>query len=253
MRHLRKYVLSKLFRSRNRIHPDSWPATQLSFSGYGEDVILNRLHSLFFRKGKRLDQSPPGFYVDIGCNHPFWLSNTYMFYLHGWRGICVDINKNLIAEYSTIRPNDIAVTAAICDVSGEVTAYQGTNHTLAGLNRKYVLHSETHKVTPIEGHLPEIISYKVRSYSLTFLLETYLVPLSRKIDLLSIDCEGSDFAVLKSNDWDRFRPALVCIEDNKNEYGEALLHFMEQNKYHQILAATSDHYPNKFFASVESM
>ncbi len=253
MRHLRKHLLTKLFKSRNKVHPQAWTAGQLSFSGYGEDVILNRLHSHFFRQGRRLDQCPPGFYVDIGCNHPFWLSNSYMFYLQGWSGICVDLNSRLIAEYKTIRPNDIAVTAAICETNGEVTCYQGRNDTLAGLSREYVLNSETRMVTPAKGKPVELISYKTPSLTLASLLESHLTPQTRKIDFLSIDCEGSDFAVLKSNDWKRFRPSLVCIEDNKNENGEPLCRYMEQNGYQQILAATSDHYPNRFFAAAECL
>lgn len=34
-----------------------------------------------------------------------------------------------------------------------------------------------------------------------------------QIDFLSIDCEGGDLGVLRSNDWQRFRPSLICIED----------------------------------------
>lgn len=32
------------------------------------------------------------------------------------------------------------------------------------------------------------------------------------IDFISIDTEGFDMQVLRSNDWERFRPAIVCIE-----------------------------------------
>lgn len=38
------------------------------------------------------------------------------------------------------------------------------------------------------------------------------LPRSQTIDFLSIDVEGLDLAVLKSNDWQAFRPACVLVE-----------------------------------------
>ena len=34
-----------------------------------------------------------------------------------------------------------------------------------------------------------------------------------KIDLMSVDVEGMDLEVLRSNDWKKFRPKLVICED----------------------------------------
>jgi hypothetical protein len=43
-----------------------------------------------------------------------------------------------------------------------------------------------------------------------------------KIDLMSVDCEGLDLDVLKSNDWDRFRPSLLLVEDHVGDFANAL-------------------------------
>ena len=51
-----------------------------SFSSDGEDSILDK-YLLNFRKGN---------YIDIGSNHPILFSNTFLFYLKNWRGICLD-------------------------------------------------------------------------------------------------------------------------------------------------------------------
>ena len=48
-----------------------------SFSQRGEDLILDGMF-----EGKR-----NGFYVDIGANHPSFLSNTRRFYDRGWREV----------------------------------------------------------------------------------------------------------------------------------------------------------------------
>ncbi len=38
------------------------------------------------------------------------------------------------------------------------------------------------------------------------------VPKSQQIDFMTIDVEGLDLEVLKSNDWDRFRPEYLVVE-----------------------------------------
>ena len=40
------------------------------------------------------------------------------------------------------------------------------------------------------------------------------VPAGTAIDLMNIDVEGLDFEVLESNDWDRFSPKILIIEDH---------------------------------------
>lgn len=35
-------------------------------------------------------------------------------------------------------------------------------------------------------------------------------------DLLSVDTEGHDLTVLKSNDWSRYRPKVICVETQPN-------------------------------------
>ena len=55
--------------------------TYFSFSLEGEDKILLQL----------LPKS--GKYLDIGCSHPIKGNNTFMLYLFGWSGTCVDIRK----------------------------------------------------------------------------------------------------------------------------------------------------------------
>ena len=36
--------------------------------------------------------------------------------------------------------------------------------------------------------------------------------LARKIDFLNVDAEGLDLEVLKSNDWDMWRPKIIAVE-----------------------------------------
>ena len=64
---------------------------------------------------------------------------------------------------------------------------------------------------------------------------------STHIDFLSIDVEGLDFAVLKSNDWARFRPTLVLVEALQNSFEDVMLgevfQFMKKHQY-ELFAKT---------------
>lgn len=72
-----------------------------------------------------------GFYVDVGCNHPQFLSNTYGLYRKGWRGVCLDANQKLIDKYPLYRPKDRAVCQLISDSPGERTFYAVQNDVLS--------------------------------------------------------------------------------------------------------------------------
>jgi Methyltransferase FkbM domain len=47
---------------------------------------------------------------------------------------------------------------------------------------------------------------------LNALLDQHL-PGGKQIDFMSIDAEGFDLAVLQSNDWQKYRPTVILIED----------------------------------------
>ncbi len=66
---------------------------------------------------------------------------------------------------------------------------------------------------------------------LSNILEKYLKP-SDTIDFMSIDVEGYELEVLKSNDWGKYRPSLLIVETvhynyhNINNYLSSLNYLM---------------------------
>src|SRR5687767_14463398 len=69
-----------------------------SFSSAGEDMILRHIIS----SDKR-----DGFYVDVEAYHPTHQSNTYFFYLYGWRGINIEARPGSRKLFDKVRPRDI--------------------------------------------------------------------------------------------------------------------------------------------------
>lgn len=164
-----------------------------SWSQEGEDRILLRYFGL------RHD----GFYVDVGAHHPYRYSNTALLHRLGWRGINIDAMPGSMAQFRLHRPRDINLEIGISDQEGTSRFYVFDEPAL-----------NTFDADIAHGH-------QGGTYKLTATVDVRLRPLGdvlqehaqgREIDLLSVDAEGHDLAVLRSNDWSRFRPRVVLAE-----------------------------------------
>jgi hypothetical protein len=80
----------------------------------------------------------------------------------------------------------------------------------------------------------------VRVERLDRILEQHL-PAGQSIDFLSVDVEGFDLQVLRSNDWARFRPAFVLAEALEFRLEQAAahpLHLLMHGHGYELVAKT---------------
>lgn len=147
-----------------------------------------------------------GFFIDVGAHHPFRFSNTYCFYRRGWRGINIDAKPGTKKLFDRVRPNDINLELGIAGEDASLTFYIFDEPALNSFSKELSEHRhQTTKYKIVETkHVP------VRR--LSNVLEEH-VPQGQKIDFLTVDVEGLDIEVLESNDWERFRPAMIVAED----------------------------------------
>ena len=147
-----------------------------------------------------------GWYVDVGAHHPGHFSNTLLFYLRGWRGINIDAQPGSMELFKRLRPKDTNLELGIAASEGERTFYV--------YNSPEVNTFSTDVATAradLEG-LSLLRTVSVPTQPLSKVLSTHM-PAGVTIDLMSVDVEGLDLEVLKSNDWTRWRPSLVLAED----------------------------------------
>lgn len=163
----------------------------LSFSQDGEDGILERL----------FERQATGFYVDVGAHHPQRFSNTYRLYLRGWSGINIDPLPGSKARFDALRNRDINLEIGISDVPGLLTYFSFQEPALNTFSPEIA--------SSISSRL--LAKEKIHVSRLSDVLSRHL-PDGQQIDFLSIDVEGLDLQVLKSNDWDCFRPKYVLAE-----------------------------------------
>jgi FkbM family methyltransferase len=171
------------------------PFVNLAYSQDGEDMVLRRLF-----EGQRA-----GFYVDVGAHHPDRFSNTCYFHRRGWSGINIDPNPDAIKAFDRDRPADTNVCVGVSDVPGTLSFHFFNEPALNTFDAALA----TERARLPGYRLLETRSIPVRR--LDDLLTEYL-PRGRQIDFLSIDVEGMDLAVLRSGDWNRFRPCFLLVE-----------------------------------------
>jgi FkbM family methyltransferase len=164
-----------------------------SFSQDGEDLVIDRL----------LERPREGFYVDVGANDPVRFSNTARFYRRGWNGINVEPDPGRFAALRRARPRDVNLDVGIAADAGRMTFFRFVPDTLSTFSRE-----EAERLMAQGANLAGTTTVPVQP--LRQLLAHHDAP--SDFAFLSVDTEGLDLEVLESNDWDRFRPRVVCVE-----------------------------------------
>lgn len=163
----------------------------ISFSQEGEDIIL----------GKLLEGVENGFFIDIGAHHPIRFSNTYKFYLKGWRGMNIDAMPNSMGLFNKYRKEDINLEIPIAKEKKTMSFYT---------YNEPALNTFSEELAKERGEAKKI--YQLETNPLSDILDKYLPSNIKKIDFLSIDVEGLDLEVLESNNWDKYKPTIIVIE-----------------------------------------
>ena len=182
-----------------------------SYSQFGEDSFLYSYY-----KGKAWTPNrktigfgvdiEKGFYVDVGCYSPMDCSNTYLFYRQGWRGINIDPTPGVKEMFDAVRPRDINLQLAVSESATKIDLFSWGNPNVFNTVSPVVAETRCHEL----GRDPTVI--QVQAKPLKSILNTFL-PAGQAISFLNIDVEGYDLVVLTTNDWEKYRPEIVIVED----------------------------------------
>ncbi|RZK36648.1 MAG: FkbM family methyltransferase [Pedobacter sp.] len=209
--------------------------SKTSYSQSGEDLIVEFIFN-------QLGIFKPS-YIDIGAHHPFYLSNTAIFYKKGCRGINIEPDPELFAQFEIYRKDDINLNIGIGDKPdfidffimnvptlntfspGQVAAYKNEGNYFVKSCKKVEIETIENILAKNNGIFP---------------------------DFLSLDAEGIDELVLRSIDFTN-KPKIICVEtlsfsnSGKGVKNTALIDFVIENGY--ILYA--DTHINSIFVSEE--
>lgn len=178
---------------------DEWLQAKVSFSQYGEDLLVLDL----LRKRSVVEK---GFYVDVGAFDPVRFSNTNLLYQLGWRGINIDTSSEAIERFQRLRSRDINLLYGVASSESEMEV---CTYSDACTNSMFAVGASDKR--SLIGEQPRSVSL-IKTRSLSAILKEHL-PYGGAVDFLDIDCEGLDLDVLQSVDWNTCQPYIVAVED----------------------------------------
>jgi FkbM family methyltransferase len=200
-----------------------------SYSQCGEDMILDHIFD-----------KPKGFYVDVGANNPIIQSNTHYLYKKGWHGINIDAGLGSMSQFKMIRKRDLNLEIPVSDQQEKLKYYSFKTSFYNTFDKQNALNCKDELIG----------TYDVDTKKLSQLFDQYLG--DNEIDLLNVDVEGWDLRVLKSNNWQKYRPKVIVTEfftwlENCNPDQTDLGKYLTDNSY-KYLCCTPN---NSFFLDQE--
>lgn len=159
-----------------------------------------------------------GVFLDIGAGHYRDGSNTYFLEQQlGWSGIAVDAQEHFKDDYARFRPRTRFFARFVSDVSGvKARLNVGENTQLSSGDAKF-----TQTFGGIAG------TREVPTVTITQLLDEIGV---HQLDFVSMDIELFEPKALAGFDIERFRPALLVVEDHP-EVRQPILDYFQSHHY----------------------
>ena len=186
--------------SSGRWHAGPPAEGRTSYSQQGEDLIIyDLLHGLM-----RIDKPV---YLELGAADPVGANNTFLLYQTGGHGVLVEPNPFYVERLKQRRPNDAVVAAGV----GVDDAKEAEYFVIRG--RPMLNTFSREQVAMLQkGRAEDVVekTLKVPLIRIDHLIETHLG--GKAPDLLSIDVEGLDLAILQTLDFRKYRPAAICAE-----------------------------------------
>ena len=186
-----------------------------TLKGYGLNSLDLRLHSVMGPSTLGVK----GYYVELGANNGLTQSNTYLLQRrYGWTGLLIEPSPAKYLECVRNRTFGVrpSFRCAACVDSDFAAAFVGMRYsdlmTVAvdlDLDPAAALaHADTGGA--FLRSVDEHHSFGAVAQTLTSLLDEVAAPLD--FDLLSLDVEGNELAVLRGLDFSRYRPRWILVE-----------------------------------------
>lgn len=171
---------------------------KISFSQTGEDIIMDFIL-------QQIKITKPS-YLDVGAHHPQYLSNTYLFYKKGFRGVNIEPDPSLMNEFLIQRKEDKNLNIGVgfkeeMEIADFFIMSARALNTFSKEDAEKYQGYGTYKIDNV---------IQVPLVSINKIIEEYF-PLACP-NIVSIDVEGLDFQIVKSFDFSKYRPEIFCIE-----------------------------------------
>lgn len=183
--------------------PEAPARARASSARNGEDLVIDRL--LAGRTGIT--------YVDIGSSNPDSDSSTYLHYLAGGFGVCINPNPDLAGRYRRVRPRDRFVHAGVSGSALVRVYFRYQNPVFNTFSEKKAERTRRKADERLSRGRELIDKVVVPMRPLLDILGELDLPAGflDDLDLLSIDGEDRATDLMRGIDFGRFRPKLIVV------------------------------------------
>jgi FkbM family methyltransferase len=205
------------------LHYDREPGVR-SYAQQGEDLVVQHLLSV-------AGVAKPT-YLDVGAFDPVVHSNTYLMYRAGGHGVLVEPNPAKVDRLRGGRPNDVTLNIGVGVEAGSSTS----DYYVIGGPSQGLFNTFSKKDAELVQRASNGLHYieKVMKLPLENINAIMKQHLGGAPNFLSIDTEGLDLDILKTMDFERYRPDVICVETlelGSDHVGLDILRFLESKRY----------------------
>ena len=191
-----------------------------------------------------------GHFIDVGANSKG--EDTILLEEAGWRGICIEPLDEQFKELKEKR-KCICVNVCVGDTSGGVDFLNNTGYTnaLSGVVEYYCTEHKQRITREIVQMGGSTRIEKKEMKTLTSILDEHNFP--PYIELLKIDVEGGEIAVLRGIDFSKYEFGLITLEENYEHEAIACKDFLHQHGYTPFTKIGIDMFYNKKLSKSETV
>jgi FkbM family methyltransferase len=200
-------------------------------SQYGQDLFLEGFLHFLPKKHKYI-------FIDIGAYDGLTLSNSFFLDSNDmWEGVCIEANPRVFTKLVHNRIKPKALNFAISDSDGEADfiSNSGYSEMLSGLKAEFSSkHSK--RIQFDNNHFggdSKLISVPKKHFG--NLLEQLEI---QEVDLLMVDVEGGEYAIISSIDFDKVSISVILVE--RNYSSRKILPLLLEKKFRRVIQLGSD-------------
>jgi hypothetical protein len=210
-----------------------------SHSEFGQDVWINE--NVFKNRTN-------GVYVEFGARDGVYNSNTYLYQKRlGWKGILIEAGDDDFRKLQHKRceglPPPEFVQTPVAKANEDNYCFKHAVSNESGINfyHNECLGGKCRVTKPI---LKDTVLKENQKVLTTITIGDAIdkTPF-KKIDFMSVDCEGCEVLALKDFDFEKYKPCMVLVENQENQ--QTIRNILTHNKYEVIFATNLDFYAKR--------
>lgn len=151
-----------------------------------------------------------GTYVDLGANHPYRISNTYLLYILGWHGLRVDALPMFGPLYRRHRPRDTFLNVGVGTLPRELRFCEMNYSELSAFSEEIAAE------LVLKGRATVKAEHRIQCRTVGEIVKSLTA--TGHFDVLSFDIEGLDAEIVKSTNWDFVKSRAVICETSSHEH-----------------------------------